>query len=82
MDFLKACGYRSAYLWTTDELAAAAHLYTRAGFTLTEEKESTSFGKPLTERRYDLLLQESWSSERSGQNAGGLVWGTNPPAVS
>ncbi|MGO9413093.1 MAG: GNAT family N-acetyltransferase [Spirochaetia bacterium] len=54
MDFLKAGGYRAAYLWTTHELTAAAHLYTRAGFTLTEEKESTAFGKPLIERRYDL----------------------------
>ena len=56
MDFMKECGYRSAYLWTTHELDTAAHLYIKAGFTLTEEKESTAFGKPLTERRYDLKL--------------------------
>jgi GNAT superfamily N-acetyltransferase len=56
MDFLKSRGYRAAYLWTTDDLATAAHLYTRAGFTLTEEKPSTAFGKPLTERRFDLTL--------------------------
>ena len=56
MESLEACRYRSAYLWTTHELSAAAHLYTRAGFTLTEEKPSTAFGKPLMERRYDLKL--------------------------
>jgi len=56
MEFIRERGYRKAYLWTTHELTAAAHLYTSAGFKLTEEKESTSFGKPLRERRYDLEL--------------------------
>jgi GNAT superfamily N-acetyltransferase len=54
--FMKEAGYRKAFLWTTDELHAAATLYTRHGFRLTEEKASTSFGKQLTERRYDLDL--------------------------
>jgi len=54
MAFLKDCGYESSYLWTTHELHAAASLYTRHGFRLTEEKLSDAFGKPLTERRYDL----------------------------
>jgi peptidyl-dipeptidase Dcp len=56
MDFLRECGYRESYLWTTHELETAAFLYKRVGFKLTEEKESTAFGKPLTEQRYDLLL--------------------------
>ncbi len=56
MDFLRACGYRSSYLLTTHELAAAAHLYKSHGFTLTEEKESDTFGRPLTEQRYDLAI--------------------------
>lgn len=56
MDFLQKCGYRESYLWTTHELVTAAFLYKRAGFKLTEEKESTAFGKPLREQRYDLLL--------------------------
>jgi ribosomal protein S18 acetylase RimI-like enzyme len=56
LEFLKACNYRAAYLWTTHELTAASRLYTSAGFVLTEEKPSTAFGKPLTERRYDLTL--------------------------
>jgi GNAT superfamily N-acetyltransferase len=56
MDSLKSLGYGKAYLWTTHELATAAFLYKRSGFTLTEEKESTAFGKPLIEHRYDLTL--------------------------
>ena len=57
MDFLRRCGYKASYLWTTHELTTAANLYKRFGFQLTEEKQSTSFGKPLREQRYDLFLQ-------------------------
>ena len=56
MGFLRECGYQESYLWTTHELDAAIHLYKRVGFKLTEEKESTSFGKALIEQRYDLVL--------------------------
>jgi peptidyl-dipeptidase Dcp len=56
MNFLRECGYKESYLWTTHELSTAAFLYKRHGFQLTEEKESTAFGKPLREQRYDLLL--------------------------
>lgn len=55
MDFLRSRHYTSAYLWTTHEQSAAASLYKREGFKLTEEKESTAFGKALKEQRYDLL---------------------------
>ena len=51
---LSGRGYQAAFLWTTHELGAAAALYRRHGFTLTEEKESEAFGKPLREQRYDL----------------------------
>jgi GNAT superfamily N-acetyltransferase len=56
MGFLRECGYRASYLWTTHELITAAALYKRLGYKLTEEKESNSFGKPLREQRYDLIL--------------------------
>lgn len=56
MDFLRECGYKASYLWTTHELSIAASLYKRHGFELTEEKESTAFGKPLREQRYDLVV--------------------------
>lgn len=57
MEFLHQCHYRSAYLWTTDELRAAAHLYTSYGFQLTEEKESDAFGKRVREQKYELVTQ-------------------------
>jgi peptidyl-dipeptidase Dcp len=56
IDFAKACKYKSAYLWTTNELDKAHHLYQKIGFTLTAEKPSTGFGKPLIEQRYDLAF--------------------------
>ncbi|MCI0554112.1 MAG: GNAT family N-acetyltransferase [Anaerolineae bacterium] len=59
MDFLRECGYQRSYLWTTHDLTTAANLYKRFGFQLTEEKESTSFGKSLKEQRYDLLLSQA-----------------------
>lgn len=57
MEFLGRCGYRSSYLWTTHELTAAASLYKKHGFHLTEEKGSTSFGKSLREQRYEVIFQ-------------------------
>ena len=57
MEFLTGHNYKSSYLWTTHELKAAAHLYTKHGFKLSEEKESTAFGKPLKEHRYDFILE-------------------------
>jgi peptidyl-dipeptidase Dcp len=58
MNFFKEKGYKSSYLWTTHELHSAASLYKRHGFKLTEEKQSTAFGKPLKEQRYDLLIAQ------------------------
>ena len=56
MQFLKEKNYKQCYLWTTNELEAAASLYKKYGFALTEEKETTDFGKPVKEQRYDLYL--------------------------
>jgi peptidyl-dipeptidase Dcp len=56
MEFLNQCGYKKSYLWTTHELTAAAHVYKKVGFKLTEEKESNNFGKLLKEQRYDLIV--------------------------
>lgn len=56
MEFLRSCGYRSSYLWTTEQQVTAAKLYKRYGYQLTEEKPSMAFGIPLTEQRYDLTL--------------------------
>jgi N-acetylglutamate synthase-like GNAT family acetyltransferase len=56
MESLKQKGYQTAYLWTTSELFSAAHIYKQAGFQLTEEKDSTDFGKPVRHQRYDLSM--------------------------
>ena len=56
MDFLKNHDYTSAFLWTTNELPTAAHLYKKYGFTLSEELPSTHLGKATIEQRYDLKL--------------------------
>lgn len=56
VEFLLEKGYRQCYLWTTNELKAAAELYKKFGFELTLEKESDDFGKQVTEQRYDLFL--------------------------
>ncbi len=55
MEFLSEKGYRGAYLLTAEGLDAAAALYRRYGFALTEETESTIFGIPVKELRYDLF---------------------------
>ncbi len=51
---LDELGYRSTFLWTTDEQEAAIALYERIGFRLTDAKSSTAFGRRLRELRYDL----------------------------
>jgi N-acetylglutamate synthase-like GNAT family acetyltransferase len=56
MDFMKQCGYKKSYLLTTHELPTAAHLYKNYGFKLISETESSAFGKPLIEQRYELHL--------------------------
>lgn len=54
MDFLHSNDYQSAYLWTTNELPAAAHLYRKYGFKLTEEIPSKQFDKETIEQKYEL----------------------------
>lgn len=56
VDFVQNSNVKHAYLWTTNEQQAAISLYERFGFVLSEEKASDTFGKPLTELRYDLHL--------------------------
>ena len=54
IEFFHKCDYKSSYLCTTQELDTAAYLYLKHGFKLTEEKESTAFGKRVVERKYEL----------------------------
>lgn len=56
IDCMRSRGFGSAYLWTTHELAAAAHLYQAYGFQLIEERASSRFAKPVVEQKYALEL--------------------------
>lgn len=53
MEFFHKCKFESSYLWTTEELHSAAHLYIKYGFRLVESKPSTAFGKPVVENKYE-----------------------------
>jgi GNAT superfamily N-acetyltransferase len=70
MQSLHELGYTSSYLWTTNELPAAAFLYRRHGFTLWEERPSTAFGKPVVEQRYEWRssVDDNRSSMIPGKN--------------
>jgi N-acetylglutamate synthase-like GNAT family acetyltransferase len=57
MDFLHKCNYRKSFLLTTDELHAAASLYEAHGFRLTEQNETTGFGKRLIENKYEWIAE-------------------------
>lgn len=52
----KTQSFKKLYLFTTNNLDAAAGLYKKAGFALSEEKHSSTFGIPLLEQRYELDL--------------------------
>ncbi len=58
MDFCKSAGYKSVYLWTTEELHAAAHLYTLFGFKKTRQVASSHWGKEVVEECYDTVLTD------------------------
>lgn len=52
MKHIRAHSYNQVYLWTTENLKAAAHLYIQEGFFLAEQRESDSFGITLLEQKY------------------------------
>jgi GNAT superfamily N-acetyltransferase len=54
--FCREQNYRSIFLWTEASLVAAARLYLKVGFRLTEEKKHEKWGMLVTEQRYDLSL--------------------------
>jgi len=56
IQFCKKHKYKTIFLWTTSELVAAGHLYTRFGFRKTEEKTREIWGKKVTEEKYCLYL--------------------------
>lgn len=54
ISFSKKNGYSIIYLWTTNELTAAARLYGLFGFHITEEITHEMWGATVTEQRYEL----------------------------
>ncbi|WP_194776038.1 GNAT family N-acetyltransferase [Pararhodonellum marinum] len=60
MDFLIERHYKQAYLLTTDNLAASAHLYQKFGFQMTEEKPLMEFGPALKLQKYELDLADPY----------------------
>lgn len=56
MKYLHQKGFKSCYLWTTNEQLAAARMYQAYGFRLVQEKPSNAFGKQLVEQKYLLEL--------------------------
>jgi GNAT superfamily N-acetyltransferase len=56
VQFARDAGYGKIVLDTTSDLAAAARLYTAAGFRLAAESRSPGWGSEVVEQRYDLDL--------------------------
>lgn len=54
--FCRATGRRRVFLWTVRGLEAAAHLYARAGFRVTESLPGEPWGAAVVEQRWDLEL--------------------------
>ncbi len=56
VEFSRASGYQTSFLWTLSNLDAAIHLYRAFGFQKTKEATHQLWGKTLTEERYELSL--------------------------
>jgi len=56
VSFARTTGYKKITLWTHSVLAAARHIYERAGFTLTAHEKRVSWSKDLVAEFWDLEL--------------------------
>jgi DNA-binding MarR family transcriptional regulator/N-acetylglutamate synthase-like GNAT family acetyltransferase len=54
--FARQVGYKKIVLWTQSELAAARHVYKKAGFRVVEKKKHHSFSKDLVAETWELDL--------------------------
>jgi N-acetylglutamate synthase-like GNAT family acetyltransferase len=55
--FCRESGYERVFLWTVSSLQAAARVYQKTDFRITEEQTHKMWGCMLTEQRYDLNLR-------------------------
>lgn len=55
--FCRSQKFKSVFLWTVNNLEAAAHIYHSVGFQKTEEKTHRIWGKMITEVRHYLSLK-------------------------
>lgn len=56
VNYCRRAGYNRIILWTFSELETAIALYRRWGFEKTEEKTHHTWGRDLTEEKYELSL--------------------------
>ena len=56
IQFARAAGYRKIILWTQADLAAAQHIYAKAGFQMVGESTHEHFGTPMLGRTWELSL--------------------------
>lgn len=54
LGFVEEQGYRSVFLWTVNLLPAAARVYARAGFTVTDSIPRNMWGRDLVEQKMNL----------------------------
>jgi DNA-binding MarR family transcriptional regulator/GNAT superfamily N-acetyltransferase len=54
--FARRAGYKKVTLWTHSVLAAARHIYQKAGFRLTRTERHRSWGRPVVSEYWDLQL--------------------------
>jgi GNAT superfamily N-acetyltransferase len=56
MGYAKAKGYRKMQLWTHESHRAAGALYAKTGWRLTSSQKVVSFGQPLVEQHWEIVL--------------------------
>jgi len=69
LGYTRSRGFRSVFLWTIAGLARAHHLYSQAGFTLTESRRVRQWGIDVVEERFDLDLAAAQRSEHAPSRA-------------
>src|SRR5258706_11323897 len=68
VNFASSVGYKKITLWTQSILAAARHIYQKAGFRLVEEQANRQFGKDLLSQTWELDLTESGVGRVAGRD--------------